>query len=47
MEENEKKQSDIEEKTEEKKEYHPPRMESHNPLEIMSAWEDKSSELEF
>ena len=27
--------------------YHPPAVESHNPLEIMSAWEDKSSELEF
>jgi hypothetical protein len=27
--------------------YQPPVVESHNPLEIMSAWEDKSSELEY
>jgi hypothetical protein len=28
-------------------EYQPPAVESHNPLEIMSAWEDRSSELEY
>jgi hypothetical protein len=27
--------------------YQPPEVESHNPLEIMSRYEDRSSELEF
>lgn len=27
--------------------YVAPKCESHNPLEIMSAWQDKSSELVF
>ncbi len=30
-----------------KKRYIAPNCESHNPLQIMSAFEDKSSELEF
>jgi hypothetical protein len=49
----------MEEKQKEKKEqfgpqikidkasYQPPGVESHNPLEIMSKYDDKSSELEF
>ena len=30
-----------------KENYEAPAFESHKPLEIMSAWEDKSSDLEF
>jgi hypothetical protein len=31
----------------EKKDFVAPKCTSHNPLEIMSGWEDKSSDLEF
>ena len=30
-----------------KKDFTTPRCTSHNPLEIMSGWEDHSSDLEF
>ncbi|MCP4429685.1 MAG: hypothetical protein GY806_01775 [Gammaproteobacteria bacterium] len=38
----------IEEKSEElQKPYVAPKCDTHNPLKIMSAWQDNSSELEF
>ncbi len=30
-----------------KEKYESPTIESHNPLEIMSAWVDRSSDLQF
>jgi len=41
------KKTSVEEKKNDKKEYQKPSVESLNPLDIMSAWEDNSSDLEF
>jgi len=37
----------VEEKENDKKEYQKPSVESLNPLDIMSAYQDNSSDLEF
>lgn len=47
MKEKEKEEQSRPETKSDKAAYQPPGVESYNPLEIMSAWEDKSSELEF
>jgi len=41
------KEDSVEEKRNDRREYQKPSIESLNPLEIMSAWEDNSSDLEF
>ena len=41
------KKNSVEEKKNDKKEYQKPSIESYNPLDIMSKWEDNSSDLEF